>query len=270
MKRTLLVVSAFLAIILIWVGSAALLMRMFHGWQERAAVGDMFGAVGALFSGLALVGLVMTLYLQLDQLKVQSSQLKAQAQEINDTREEIKRERFENTFFQLLKLHSETLESVDITNGDKVSRGRDSFYAMYNELFRTFKEARRTGGARDGPELIGRVYSDFYRKHQVDLGQYFDSLYRLIKFVCASTVEDKAFYLDVIRAQLSTYEQLLLFYNCLIDQGRERLKTLVEGNGLLKDLALDKLLAEEHRQLYAPPTGAACAEPAVQPQARPT
>src|SRR5215213_5051365 len=50
----------------------------------------------------------------------------------------------------------------------------------------------------------------------------------------ASPVKDKHLYTNLVRAQLSSYEIALTFYNCLSEMGREKFKPLVERYALLK------------------------------------
>ena len=45
-------------------------------WADRGAFGDSYGSVSALFSGLAFVALVLTLWLQKKELSLQREQLK--------------------------------------------------------------------------------------------------------------------------------------------------------------------------------------------------
>jgi hypothetical protein len=56
----------------------------------------------------------------------------------------------------------------------------------------------------------------------------------------------------VLRAQLSSEEQLLLFYNGLSDYGRRRFKQLIETYSLLEQLDDSQLLSEAHKQYYNP------------------
>ncbi len=44
--------------------------------EQRGIVGDMFGAVNALFSGLALAGIVYTIHLQREDLSLQREELR--------------------------------------------------------------------------------------------------------------------------------------------------------------------------------------------------
>ena len=57
-------------------------------------------------------------------------------------------------------------------------------------------------------------------------------------------------YTNLIRAQLSSYELALLFYNCLGDIGREKFKSLVEEYALLQNMPDEILLDVSHKELY--------------------
>lgn len=63
----------------------AVLLRLFLGsWQEGASFGESFGAINALFSGLALAGVIYTVFLQREELALQRHELTL-------TREELRR-----------------------------------------------------------------------------------------------------------------------------------------------------------------------------------
>lgn len=59
MQLSLLIV----AILTIWAGMG--FFAYIQGWEDRGTFGDMFGAVNALFTGLAFAGVVMTIVLQM-------------------------------------------------------------------------------------------------------------------------------------------------------------------------------------------------------------
>jgi hypothetical protein len=61
------------------------------------------------------------------------------------------------------------------------------------------------------------------------------SRYNLIKFISNSEIDDKKFYTDILRAQLSSHELLLLHYNSQSNYGKKILHYLSEFN-LLKHL----------------------------------
>lgn len=61
----------FIVCFLLWVALGAVVYLRFSTWDDRGKVGDMFGAANALFSGLALAGVVLALLLQREQLALQ-------------------------------------------------------------------------------------------------------------------------------------------------------------------------------------------------------
>jgi hypothetical protein len=60
---------------LVWLLGATLLCFFLPDWQTRGQFGDMFGAVNAFFSGLALVGIVYNIMLQRKELRLQRQEL---------------------------------------------------------------------------------------------------------------------------------------------------------------------------------------------------
>lgn len=54
----------------IWILSGLFTYFLFDNWSDRGTFGDMFGHVNSLFSGLAFVGIVYTIFLQVQAIKV--------------------------------------------------------------------------------------------------------------------------------------------------------------------------------------------------------
>jgi hypothetical protein len=73
-----------LIVLIIWVVYALTLLHSGYNLAECGQFGDMFGAVNALFSGLALAGVIVAILLQKEELALQRKELK-------DTREEMQR-----------------------------------------------------------------------------------------------------------------------------------------------------------------------------------
>lgn len=72
---------AVLTIVILW---ALSFLLFFFSSTDRGTFGDMFGAVNALFSGLAFGGIILTILLQRQELALQR-------EELQHTREELKR-----------------------------------------------------------------------------------------------------------------------------------------------------------------------------------
>lgn len=56
-------------VIFLWVLSGILIVVFMDNWSDRGTFGDLFGAVNALFSGLAFAALIYTIVLQRDEIK---------------------------------------------------------------------------------------------------------------------------------------------------------------------------------------------------------
>ncbi len=72
----------FLAIILFWVLNLYFMPYLFGEPQDAGGFGDMFGAVNALFSGLAFWGVIYAILLQREELKLQREELSMTRKEI--------------------------------------------------------------------------------------------------------------------------------------------------------------------------------------------
>jgi hypothetical protein len=70
--------------------------------------------------------------------------------------------------------------------------------------------------------LKGKKYYKFFGGHQSKLGHYYRHLYRTIDYIDSKPIDfpEKNEYIRVLRAQLSNYEQYLLFFNSVSFIGR--------------------------------------------------
>ena len=100
-----------LFVFLLFFASLGFVCTHWIDWQTRGTFGDSFGALNALFSGLAFAGLIVTLIMQKDELSMQREELDEAKQELRQQSIEFKKQnktlnlqRFENTFFNMLNL----------------------------------------------------------------------------------------------------------------------------------------------------------------------
>ena len=183
-----------------------------------------------------------------------------------DSNESLQKQDFKSSFFELLKMHSEIVNSIVIRKGIKEEYfGQECFDHMLRSLKNKYNNgdpARRMFWDNMSPlppdkmkEEINVIYEEFFAEYQPYVGPYFRHLYQVVKLVDQSDFlkefEAKKFYTNLIRAQLSSDELGLFFYNCLSDRGA-KFKDLVEKYALFKDMSFEVLLNAEHRNLYAP------------------
>ena len=82
----------------------------------------------------------------------------------------------------------------------------------------------------------------------------FRHLYRIYRYVDTSdliTEDERYDYACIIRSQLSDYELVMLFYNCLTTNGREKFKPLIEKYSIFNNLREELLAKREHKKEYS-------------------
>ncbi len=226
---------------------------------ERGTFGDMFGSVNAIFSGLAFVGVIYAILLQSKELKLQRKELRFTRKELEGQKIQMElqnstlvKQNFENTFFELLKIHNDITNGIDLIDGKgRVTQGRDCFKVFYERLKKDW--GRNMNSLKGECELdrVNKTYLNFYEKHQSEFGHYFRSLFNIIKLVDRSSIEEKRLYTNLVRAQLSSFELTLLFYNLLSEMGSEKFKPLVEKYALLKTVPRKELInPPDHLPLF--------------------
>lgn len=266
---TLGVVTLILIIYLLLSGGT---LGSFAQWGQ---FGDYFGGVlNPILSFIAIIVLLITIRLQSKELKNSTKQLKHSADELELSRIELEKsskalqdqskslriQNFEHSFFQMIRVHHDIVNDLDLRNKDTqviINQGRDCFKKFYNTDFKTIyvKDYSNLPMKMSIEKKVHYIYEKFFDQAQSDVGHYFRNLYHIIKFVDKNDViidkKNKKKYTSIIRAQLSTYELLLLFYNSLHSVGRKKFKELIERYELLENMDV-KLLQnpDEHVPLY--------------------
>ena len=260
----------FLAIFVVWLISFVIFQMFYKDWTERGTVGDSFGAINSLFSGLALGGIIYTIYLQKTELALQRAELKQTRKEFQLQNSTLKLQRFENTFFKLMELHHKIVDAMEFSMTEEISlgrgisndnitrreitlKGRDVFKQTHKELLGHINKSR------DGFDV---GYGKYWKGVEIYFGHYFKNLYQIIKLVHESDIltlidfenmkksnpsgpvlelhiekwNVKYKYTSLLRAQLSNYELNWLYYNGLSKYGRKEFKPLIEEYAILKNM----------------------------------
>lgn len=207
-------------------------------------VASLWSLAGLFFIYVAFLGQkqqllnqqIEIMYSQLE-VKYTRLELEGQKKEMIEQNRTLRQQRFENTFFQLLRNHQEIVNAIDLRRGSNViSQGRDCF-RTFNDRFKDSINGT-LGDITDIAHTI-KGYMSFYNANQADLGHYFRHMYRILKFIDDSTVIsdlEKYKYSSLLRALLSSYELVLIFYNGLGDYGKEKFRPLIEKYSFLKNL----------------------------------
>lgn len=266
------IVAGVIAIGVLWVGSWILIDCCIEESSHRGEFGDKFGAINSLFSGLAFLGLIVTLLFQKEELELQRQELAETRKELEGQKKEfeeqnkiMRRQSFENTLFSMISLQQEIVNKLfyiekksvyDPNNVWSVKTimtdysGRNVFEKLYNEIiikyvningdiqeYNGIKSVLRRNNRMSFPQIKETTLFDHYFRH----------LYRIFKFIYESKLVtdmgEKYNYACIVRSQLSDYELVMLFYNCISINGKDKFKPLVEEyaifNNLRKELLID-------------------------------
>jgi len=252
--------------IIVWALTALVIVMIFYFYNfnnglsklnsDWGTFGDYFGGIlNPIFAFLGLIALLLTLRIQSRELSNSTKELKNSATALKAQGKLLNKQNFENTFFQMVKLHNDIVNSIDLhktQGGELIAEGRDCFKNFYKKKLESeyWMTKRATSGVSEY-KRINLAYSDFYDEHQQDLGHYFRNLYTIFKFIDESNSEDKKLYIRIIRAQLSSFELGLLFYNCLHDVSSDKFKLLIEKHHILQNFDTSLLFdPENHSTLY--------------------
>ena len=274
------IVIAIIGVIAMWGLSWWGISKFINEPTNQGTFGDMFGAVNALFSGLAFAGLIVTLLYQKEELKLQREELRetrnelnAQKLEFQEQNKTMKRQRFENTFFNMLSLQQEIIANLSYEyhldlricpqnlpeeffykSAPKIQLiGRKTFEGIYKHAVIEYNGVRYADG------IVKILKQNDYIAYPVisvttRFDHYFRHLYHIYKFVDTSDlIEDseRYDYACIIRSQLSDYELVMMFYNCLSTNGRDKFKPLIEKYSVFNNLRLELLAKMNDKEEYA-------------------
>lgn len=194
------------------------------------------GTLNPLLSFFALVILLKTFSMQRKELALQRKELKKTQQILNEQSKIQKRQQFESTFFELLKLHNQALESCQL-DLRRLMNSKTPFKWLERCI-----DLRETTLENDHSKAMKTEIND-------TCGHYFRILYQLLKFIANSNDEiNKTFddqniehavvsknekkYSNIVRALLTDDVMRVLSINCYCEHGKNddfwKYKLLIE------------------------------------------
>lgn len=241
---------------------------------EWGTFGDfMGGTLNPIFAIFSLAAILYTIKIQTEELELSRKELEATRDELRKSseaqqeqsdsfkiqNESIKLQSFENTFFQLLNLWLQTREHLSIEIGDSDSTdsfNRSRIYKVNinkNSEIYDWDKIELSRGKEYSSKAISIYlnilnviyelnYDKFNTQYENYTGTYFIQIYQLLKFVHNSSIVDKQFYANLLRAQLTKEELEFLFYHCLGSIGERKFKPLVEEFEFFEHLVFNNTL----------------------------
>lgn len=214
-------------------------------FAEMGVFGDSYGALNTLFSALAFTGIIASIYFQREELKATREELEAtrnemknQGEQFEEQTEALRLQVFENTFFNMLKLHNDIVESMVVASSGGPISGRRGFKRLCDNFYTYVYSAES-----DLKKCV-KIYNNFYILNEDILGHYFRVVYQIFSLVDNSTLlnEEKKKYADILRAQLSTYELILLMIHAVSEFSNGNIKGIIERYFLLEFISKNQLV----------------------------
>lgn len=248
----LFVFIALSCLILILTISMTLFIGQYAENERRGTFGDMFGFANALFTGLSCIGLIITILLQRKDLNIQRNELQKQTKSIHI-------QNFENTFFQMLTLFHNIVDTTEFTLEGQKYKSRSAFHRIVEALNKSYSDLARDSDEwhfEDNQyeylesENVILEYNRTYQLYKEYLSHYYRTYYHIIRFIHITDDIDKRFYISIARAQLSDHETVLFFYNGLHENGVSKFKPLIEQytvfNNIDKNLLVNLKIMNEY------------------------
>lgn len=197
---------------------------------------------------------------QIEEFELQRKELEYTREVFTQQRDTLKLQQFESTYFSMVNLHHEIVNSFNVEeNSISIShgrapfeekntyKGRFAFSFLLDEITNELKNEELY--KYSGKDLVDLAYQTFYKKYQDNLGHYFRNLYNILKFIDKKNPGDRFFYSNLLRAQLSSNELQLLFFNCISNYGK-KFKPLIEKYHFLQNIPKSRTIIQPYKQLY--------------------
>lgn len=177
--------------------------------------GDFFGGVlNPILTFLTFMGLLMTIVLQQKELKEARAEFSRQSEALEKQQYEMTVQTFDNKFFQMLDLFNHVRVNVKSEINFKELREKFENYIV-DDLSKN--EGYLTTGSRDKNSFFSNAFINMNNNYDTTFKHYFLNLFQLLKFIedNADSLAEAKEYTNIIRAQLSKNELVLLLYNAI-------------------------------------------------------
>lgn len=242
------------------------------GSDKQGIFGDMFGASNALFTGLSFTGVIIAILLQRQELKLQRKELALTREEMKLTRiefnqqnETLTKQQFENTFFQMISMYRDNTEKMSVDIQGEQSEGKPLFHAFTKKLngdinfFMKNRFNKNNDNAEDKffenlereklkltiNELV-TIYEKRYKSLEDEFIKYFSTISIILKLIDQANIDDKFFYISILKSHFTKYETLIVFYQTISLDQESEFRKLIDRYSIINDLEVKLIMNPNH------------------------
>lgn len=191
--------------------------------------------------------------------------LQEQKRATDENIKSIRLQQFENTFFQLISVHYQIVNSLKIILQDEFGRpekdeagnkeikeGIGCFVALAEVIgqnYRTKKSENVTG------ENFSEVCSEQLYIYSAELGHYFGNFFNILTYVDDSkdiSDSDRPKYVEILKSQLSNYELVILLYYDMVKVDKKR-RELIEKYCLFENIDFETQYSDDYQKILIDP-----------------
>jgi hypothetical protein len=205
------------------------------GMDKPGEFGDRFGAINALFTGMAFYGVILTVVLQSRELQLQREELQATREELRgqkiqlETQSKIlERQAADANFFRLLTIYRDFATRVQ--HPGQPERGVE----YWRKIAKECAKHPELISARDSNSDFSDPWLSLYRRWEPTLGPYFAILGELLNLIADGSDDAQRRWSQILRAQIPPQEMIPLFYHAFSPIGKMYLKGYIEEFQLFK------------------------------------
>ena len=152
---------------------------------------------------------------------------------------------------EILSLQNIIINGLTVQVGEQLYKGRDCFPILCNTLENYLIELAEKHPEAEDIVIIDNAFQRFTDTYQSEFGHYFRSLHNILRVIDEANIgvtndnkpypmsyekEERRKYAHTLRAQLSTFELILLYYHCTWNPEEKHFKTLIEKYTMLDNL----------------------------------
>lgn len=197
-------------------------------------------------------------------LKHTQEELSKSTSALEKQNEYISKQGFEGTYFELLKILKDIVDSnnLDVELYEEMNRKVGYVFstpaaskgslmlktinAQFHDILRRETNINPNIKIRNN---LNKNYRVFYETYETQIGSYFRFLSEIFSFVLNSEVVDKKLYFNFLRSRTSDIELLIIFYYSISEFGKE-LSPLILEYDFLRDLNTNNLFDDDVRLIF--------------------
>ena len=226
--------------------------------------------ITSLFTGLAFAGVIISVQLQKEELQAVKDEFEEQTKALESQQKEMVIQSFDNKFFQMLNLFNNLINSLhekesSFYTNHQLMTGQtpeiEEKYFKREVLIRIRKKLEELTKSIDCIPIGNAVEEGFLRefklfnsKYDTTFKFYFINLYQILKYIDKQFMNDcksAKNYTNIVRAQLSKDELVLLFYNAIgvTPFSGENYRELVKRYAFFEHLTYDDLILNGNKDI---------------------